>query len=98
MPYITQHKRIEIMQGKGSTTPGELNFTLTTLCSDYAGIPEHLDYTKINEIIGVLECIKLEFYRRVAIPFEEKKIQINGDVYHKGNCARSEIGRCTCED
>lgn len=33
------------------------------------------------EIGGAIECAKLEFYRRVAAPYEDKKIAENGDVY-----------------
>ena len=33
------------------------------------------------EVLGVLECVKLELYRRVAAPYEDKKCQENGDVY-----------------
>lgn len=31
--------------------------------------------------VGVLQCTVLEFYRRVAVPYEDKKIRENGDVY-----------------
>ena len=37
-------------------------------------------YSKINAIIGILECIKLELYRRVAAPYEDVKAAENGDV------------------
>ena len=30
---------------------------------------------------GALRCAQMEFYRRVAAPYEDKKIQENGDVY-----------------
>ncbi len=40
-----------------------------------------LRYSKINSLIGVLECAKLELYRRVAAPYENDKIDENGDVY-----------------
>jgi hypothetical protein len=39
-----------------------------------------LRYYHINKAIGVLECIKLEFYRRVAAPYEDVKIKESGDV------------------
>ena len=29
----------------------------------------------------MLECAKLELYRRVAAPYEDEKIDQNGDVY-----------------
>jgi hypothetical protein len=32
-------------------------------------------------MIGVLECAKLELYRRVAAPYEDAKCEDNGDVY-----------------
>jgi hypothetical protein len=35
----------------------------------------------VNEAIGVLECAKLELYRRVAAPYEDEKIAESGDVY-----------------
>jgi len=31
--------------------------------------------------VGVLECAKMELYRRVAAPYEDKKKEENGDVY-----------------
>lgn len=31
-------------------------------------------------MVGVLECAKLEAYRRIASPHEDKKIDENGDV------------------
>jgi hypothetical protein len=39
-----------------------------------------LRYFHLNKAIGVLECIKLEFYRRVAAPYEDLKIKEAGDV------------------
>jgi len=32
-------------------------------------------------VIGALEACKLEFYRRAVVPYEDKKIKENGDVY-----------------
>ena len=32
-------------------------------------------------MVGVLECAKLELYRRMAAPYEDEKIEDNGDVY-----------------
>ena len=41
-----------------------------------------VEYARINELIGVLECAKLELYRRIAVPYEDTKIAENGDVYY----------------
>ena len=38
-------------------------------------------YQTINDILGALEGAKMEFYRRVAVPYEQEKILDNGDVY-----------------
>jgi hypothetical protein len=60
--------------------PGELNYLITKLIDLYLQ-DKGLKYKNINEVIGVLECAKLELYRRIAGPYEDKKIVSNGDVY-----------------
>ncbi len=79
MPYITKTRR-----GDLEITPvanaGELNYKITLLLIDY--VNEHyLSYKTINDVVGALECAKQEFYRRVAVPYEDKKIVENGDIY-----------------
>lgn len=39
-------------------------------------------YKDLNDAIGALEACKLEFYRRVIVPYEDQKIKSNGDVYN----------------
>ena len=56
---------------------GHVNFVLTTIMKQ---IYHQQSYATYNRAIGVLECIKLEFYRRMVAPYEEKKIKENGDV------------------
>lgn len=82
MPYIKQELRSNTLE---ASTPGELNYHFTRLIQDYLdrdyfnqGPP---NYQKFNDVIGALECCKLELYRRMVIPYEEKKIKENGDVY-----------------
>lgn len=55
---------------------GELNYVVTKILKDVYP----LRYFHINKAVGVLECIKLEFYRRVAAPYEDLKIKESGDV------------------
>lgn len=83
MPYIEQYRREILDQhhhlnDTESKTVGELNYVITKLCKNFCSTP---NYTRINEIIGVLECAKQEFYRRLAASYEDKKIEENGDVY-----------------
>jgi hypothetical protein len=55
---------------------GELNYVFTKLLKEIYP----LRYFHINKAMGVLECAKLEYYRRIAAPYEDKKIQESGDV------------------
>ena len=80
MPYITQERRLKIAMLDSPETAGELNYAMTILCKDYLD-KCGTSYSAINEVIGALECCKLEFYRRAAIPYEEYKMRENGDVY-----------------
>jgi len=80
MPYIPQATRYAMFYDRRPPdTPGELNFAITQLLLNY--LDGGMSYTAINEVIGVLECAKLELYRRVAAPYEDKKKEENGDVY-----------------
>ena len=36
---------------------------------------------RIRSASGALESAKLEFYRRVVAPYEDEKMNLNGDVY-----------------
>jgi hypothetical protein len=55
---------------------GELNYVITKILKEVYP----LRYFHLNKAIGVLECAKLEYYRRVAAPYEDTKIQESGDV------------------
>ena len=55
---------------------GELNYVVTKILKEIYP----LRYFHINKAVGVLECIKLEYYRRVAAPYEDQKIEEAGDV------------------
>ena len=82
MPYIHPATR-DLLQPTLRETPanaGALNYCFTKIIDDYL-VANGLSYSRINEVIGALECCKLELYRRVAAPYEETKIEANGDVY-----------------
>lgn len=81
MPYIKQEDRESLTPPLlGADTPGELNYQITCLLKQYIENTQ-LNYQTINDILGALEGAKLEFYRRVATPYEKTKIAQNGDVY-----------------
>ena len=80
MPYIVNSAREQLDDGGLPNSAGELNYVISSLVDEY--LQEYgKNYTNINEVIGVLECAKLELYRRVAAPYEDEKIEQNGDVY-----------------
>lgn len=81
MPYIKEIRRVFLSRNpEDLNSAGELNYLFTELAKLY--ISKHgLNYNTINDIVGALEGAKLEFYRRVAAPYEGEKISQNGDVY-----------------
>lgn len=80
MPYIDEELRGPLARKvMFPCTPGELNFLITSNIVDY--LPANPRYDDYNKIIGVLECVKMEFYRRMVAPYEDDKIKENGDVY-----------------
>lgn len=81
MPYIKPDRRIDICINEGKLeVAGELNYCLTYKCKQY--LKQHGEsYNTYNEIIGALECCKLELYRRKIALYEDTKIKENDDVY-----------------
>jgi hypothetical protein len=82
MPYITKEKKdlINYSGFENIFNCGELNYFFTLCCLGYIK-NKGKSYQTINDIIGALECCKQEFYRRLVAPYENTKIQANGDVY-----------------
>ncbi len=82
MPYIKEKYRKEIDMGRIPDSPGELNYQITTAILDYlGGEGAVVIYSDYNEVMGVLECVKQELYRKAISKYEDKKIKENGDVY-----------------
>ena len=61
---------------------GILNYTISSIISRYLQA-EGVSYNRLNSLIGVLECAKLEIYRKVAVPYERNKCIMNGEVFPK---------------
>lgn len=81
MPYIDQDARTRLDEGGQPAGPGELNYAITKLVDEYLCRQGRVRYAHLNEAIGVVECVKQELYRRVAAPYEDRKITETGDVY-----------------
>lgn len=59
--------------------PGELNFLLTKTILSYINI-KGVCYDTFNDVLGVLSAIDYEIKRRMLGPYEDKKIEENGDI------------------
>lgn len=92
MPYIRDDKRkqieseldqliIKFLDTEDGGTAGRFNYLISSMMGAILNNDERISYARINELIGVLECAKMELYRRVAAPYEDDKSRINGDVY-----------------
>lgn len=78
MPYINKEMRAAIDSGLAAADAGELNYAITQLILTYLGdAPRYQDY---NDVVGVLECLKLEIANRSLFPYEAKKAKENGDL------------------
>jgi len=80
MPYIKKKRREELDLRPDPQNAGELNYIITTQLSNYIFINGE-SYQTFNDIIGALEGAKLEIYRRLIVPYEDRKAMENGDVY-----------------
>jgi hypothetical protein len=82
MPYVKKSDRPRLDGGGEPTGPGDLNYVITRAVDAYLA-RKGVSYANLNEAIGVLECAKLELYRRIVAGYEDRKIADpeNGDVY-----------------
>ena len=91
MPYIPKEDRVKLdaaLSLLSLNEPGHVNYLITKICHKYLNhdfgwyTPGHfkVDYARHNEVIGVLECAKLEFYRMQTAKYEEEKRRENGDI------------------
>lgn len=83
MPYIKPEQR-EFLESLLATDvfprdAGELNYTITRILLRYLK-QKGESYQNFNEIMGVLNSVTQEFYRRWVAPYEDQKIAENGDV------------------
>lgn len=90
MPYIDQVDRIDYNEPveelasllttntDGKPVAGEVNYVISKLVWDL--FDANPSYTLGNNLVGVLECVKQEFYRRKLAPYEDAKIEENGDL------------------
>ena len=84
MPYIKQDDRHTFEShiqnlAADAKNAGDLNYIITKMLHLYIK-KKGLRYSNCNEVIGGLECCKLEMYRVLVGRYEDEKIVENGGV------------------
>jgi len=79
MPYIPKSEKNKVNDKNLIATAGQLNYALNQLVNSYIE-QNNFNYQTANDIIGAMECAKMELYRRLIAPYEDAKILQNGDV------------------
>lgn len=85
MPYIDKMsrklltKKLRELWELPPLSAGKINFIITSFLLQQ--LPENARYEDFNKMLGVLESIKLEFYRRAVSPYEDKARDSNGEIY-----------------
>ena len=96
MPYINNDKREQIDPLVTElceilANMGDLNYTITRLCDAYLTTEAGIRYSRLNDLVGALECAKLELYRRVAAPYEDIKAKENGCLLYTSPSPRDPL-------
>lgn len=84
MPYIAPESRRDFDTELNALadkirTVGDYNYVVSKLFAILAD-RRGPTYSTFNSLIGVLECAKLEAYRRYVVPYEDQKIAENRDL------------------
>ena len=88
MPYIAADKRpqfdrlLHTLARRIAEDPGCLNYCITRLINEWWNTRG--SYATIATLTGVLDNVKTEFYRRIAVEYEQNKMDQHGDVYGPG--------------
>ena len=80
MPYVDEKARERLNDGSIPKKAGELNYSITRMIWSYILLKGE-SYQTYNDIMGALEGVKLELYRRKIAPYEDLRKEANGDVY-----------------
>jgi hypothetical protein len=91
MPYVKPEVRarldgaveaLALALSNEGLDPGAVNYALSrTILRSAAMAGVQWRYSSITMVVGVLQTMVLEFYRRVAAPYEDAKRDENGDVF-----------------
>ena len=82
-PYIKHDRReyLNPLSQDFARNPGELNYQIIKLITNYLKTKSDVNYAALNEVVGVLSCVQQELYRKVIGIYEDKKEAENGSVF-----------------
>lgn len=86
MPYILDTRRDALYNDSledfddSIKDAGELNYIITNVLITYMRT-HGKSYKIFNDISGAMTESLAEFRRRIIVPYEDKKIEQNGDIY-----------------
>jgi len=99
MPYIVNEKREVLdptidqlvdklrelqLDDPTDNIQGNMNYIVSRLLDKLY----NSNYQEVNNGVGMMICATLEYYRRMASPYEDQKIYENGDVYEHSKAPR----------
>ena len=84
MPYIKQHQRLRLVKeqpGDAGELAYELARTMEVFLEQITARHGSLRFGDLAHVLGALDAVRLEFFRRVVAPYEKRKCAENGDVW-----------------
>ena len=87
MPYILQTERLNYDEEIGNilaqlkvnnNNPGHINYIFSKIVTEI--FKNNKKYSTANDLIGVLECVKIELYRQQIADYEDFKEKMNGSI------------------
>jgi hypothetical protein len=85
VPYLTPVRKRALDEGQPPISAGDLTYVLTRTCVAFLRPwgktrrrPRYADYALV---LGCLVATILELYRRRIGPYEDERLDENGDVY-----------------
>ena len=100
IPYIKPEDRIRYdrpiaelilaLANSAGANPGHLNYIITKLIHEF--LPMEPKYADLNEVVGVLGCVKASLIETVLFPYEKEKMKENGHISDLDQGYHDDIG------
>jgi hypothetical protein len=81
MPYISKVNRQRLTPQVVPESAGELSYSISQLIKRFLENGDDVNFQKHAMVVGVLYSLAFEYQRRILSPYEDSKIEENGDVW-----------------